>query len=154
MIETNSDVWTNLLAEIATKFADGTLIKHEWLKQKFGLKPLLFADYNDDIEEYVEALKMQQYAYMDLIDELRQQLLEQEKYYIRNIRGEGYMIVPPSEQVEYGYDEFRKDIRKAINWCSAVMSNTRFTGGAQAAKDRDLKAKFDSIRQHLQSIKK
>ena len=60
----------------------------------------------DNTEDFIEAIQMQQFSYMTLVDTLRWQLLEDQKIYIKNIRGDGYQIVQPTEQVQYGYDKF------------------------------------------------
>ena len=100
IIEIGSDGWNSLLSEIAANFADGSLIKHEWLKDKFGLKKLLFDDY-ESVEDFIKALETQQFCYMNLVDRLRWQLLEDFKMFIKNIRGDGYIILQPKEQVQY-----------------------------------------------------
>lgn len=69
-IEIGSDGWNSLLSEIAANYADGSLIKHEWLKEKFGLKKIILGDY-ESVEDFIKAIDTQQFCYMSLVDRLR-----------------------------------------------------------------------------------
>lgn len=152
-IEIGSDAWVSLLAEIASNYSDGTLIPHEWLRRKFGLKQLQLKDF-DTVEDFIEGLKRQQFTYMSMTDKLRWQLLEDYKMYIKNIIGEGYAVIPPQEQTKYGYDEFLKSVRKAIRESDLIMNNVRFVPDEQRHKDNDIRAKCSILKQMLQSIKR
>ena len=152
IIEVGSDGWLGLLSEIADKFGDGSLIKHEWLKDKFGLKELSLEDY-ETISAFLKAIEIQQFAYMSLVDKLRWELLSEYKMFIRNIRGEGYEILRPEDQTQYGYDSFIDDVKKAIRVAGLIMNNVQKVDLTQQAKDNDLRAKFGIMKQMLSSIK-
>ena len=152
IIEVGSDGWLGLLGEIADKFGDGSLIKHEWLKDKFGLKELAIEDY-ETVSDFLKAIEIQQFAYMSLVDKLRWELLSEYKMYIRNIRGEGYEILRPEDQTQYGYDSFIDDVKKAIRVAGLIMNNVQKVDLTQQAKDNDLRAKFGIMKQMLSSIK-
>lgn len=152
MIQVGSDGWVNLLGEIAARFGDGSLIKHEWLKDKFGLKKLMLKDYAT-VDEFLDAIDIQQFAYMSLVDKLRWQLLENFKMYLRNIRGDGYVILPPQDQTQFGYDQFVDDVKKAIRVAGLIMNNVQPVDVSQQAKDNDLRAKFGILKQMLGGIK-
>lgn len=152
-IEIGSDTWVSLLAEIAANYSDGTLISHEWLRHKFGLKELALEDF-DTTEDFIGGLKRQQFTYMSMVDKLRWQLLEEEKMYIKNIIGEGYQIIQPKEQTEYGYDEFIRSVKKAIRESDLIMNNVRSVPSEQQYKDNDLRAKCSILKQMFNGIKK
>ena len=152
-VEIGSDAWVSLLGEIASNYADGTLIPHEWLKHKLGIKQLRPEDFAS-IDDFVEGLKRQQFTYMSMIDKLRWQLLEDWKMYMKNIIGEGYTIIQPKEQVKYGYDEFVRTIKKAIRESTLIINNVRSVPYEQQYKDNDIRAKHSILKQMLQSIKK
>lgn len=152
-IDVNSDAWLTLLSEIAVQHSDGTLIPHEWLRDKFGLRKLCFDDY-DTTDDFLEAVKVQQFAYMSLVDKLRWQLLENKKLYIRNVRGDGYAVVNPKDQVHYGYNEFIKTLRQAIRESDLIMHNVRPVPPEQQCRDNDLRAKCSILKQMLQGIRK
>ena len=152
-IEIGSDAWVSLLGEIAANYSDGTLIPHEWLRQKFGLKTLALEDF-DTLEDFIEGLKRQQFTYMSMIDKLRWQLLEDEKMYIKNIVGDGYQILQSREQAKYGYDEFVRTVKKAIRESDMIMNNIRPVPPEQQYKDNDLRAKCSILKQMFNGIRK
>ena len=152
-IEIGSDGWNSLLSEIAANYADGSLIKHEWLKEKFGLKKIILGDY-ESVEDFIKAIDTQQFCYMSLVDRLRWQLLSDYKMFIKNIRGDGYTIIQPKEQVQYAYDCLTADIKKALKEATAIMGNVRkYSDFEQQAKDSDIRAKIGMMKQMFSGIK-
>jgi len=152
IIEVGSDGWMSLLGMVAENYSDGSLIKHEWLKEKFGMKALLLNEF-ETVSDFLKAIEIQQFAYMSLVDKLRWDLLKYYKMFIKNQRGEGYIILPPKDQTQYGYDSFVDDIKKAIRIANLIMNNVQPVDLDQQAKDNDLRAKFGVMRQMLGSIK-
>lgn len=153
-IEINSEAWHSLIDEIAATYANGDLISHAWLKKKFGLAELTLQDFDNNINDFVKGLQVQQFSYMTLVDTLKKQLLEERQVCIRNVFGDGYVVIPPTDQVRYGYDEFCKDVKKAIKNAALIINNTRMVTPEQQFKDNDLKAKFGIYSQMLQNIKR
>lgn len=152
MIEVGSDGWNSLLSEIVANYGDGKLIQHEWLKEKFGLKHLLLEDF-ETVDDFLNGIEIQQFAYMTLVDKARWQMLEEHKVYLKNQRGEGYFILRPEDQVAYGYDSFVDDVKKAIRVAGLIMNNVQPVDDEQRQKDNDLRAKFGIMKQMLGSIK-
>ena len=144
--------WFDLVNEIGTKFAEGELIPHEWIKDKLGLKELRYEDFANQ-EDFIEALKSQQFTYMSCIESLKCELLKERQICIRNVRGDGYEIIPSQDQTRYGYDEFIKDVNKAMREAKAIMNNVANVNAEQQAKDNDLRAKFAMLIQMLKSAK-
>lgn len=97
---------------------------------------------------------MQQFSYMTLVDTLRWQLLESEKMYIKNVRGDGYTVLNPKDQTQYGYDELLKTVKQAIKEADVIMTNVRSVPNEQQYKDNDLRAKCSILKQMLSSIKR
>lgn len=151
-IEVNSDAWFSLLGEIAANYADGELISHVWLKKKFGLVELTLEQF-DTVSDFIEGLQLQQFSYMSLVDNLRWQLLENEKLYIRNVRGDGYEVVKPQEQTSFGFSEFVKDMKKAMREADLIINNVRSVSSEQQSKDNDIRAKYGILKQMLSGIK-
>lgn len=152
MIEVGSDAWSGLLSEIVANYGDGKLIQHEWLKDKFGLKKLSLKDF-ETVDDFLKGIEIQQFSYMTLVDKMRWQMLEEHKCYIKNQRGEGYIILRPEDQTRYGYDSFVDDMKKAIRIAGLIMNNVQPVDMEQKAKDNDLRAKFGVMKQMLASIK-
>lgn len=145
--------WWLFIHKLAEEFGEGKLISHEWLYKQFGLEKLEVRDFKST-EEFVQALQLQQFAYMSVVDAVRWDLLEQEKMFLKNVRGEGYVIMRPEDQTQYAYDSFIEDIKKAIKVAGLIMNNVLPVDLTQQAKDNDLRAKFGTMKQLLSSIKK
>ena len=152
-IEVNSEAWLSLILEISENYSDGSLIFHEWLKKKFGLNQIELSDF-EDTNDFLDALQTQQFAYMTLVDTLRWQLLEVEQMFIRNIRGSGYVVIQPSDQTEYAYNEFLKTVKQAIKEADLIMNNVRKVTSIQQSKDNDIRAKCSILKQMINSIRK
>lgn len=151
-LEKDSEGWFALLAEIANNYSDGSLISHEWLRDRLGLKELSVEDF-DSVKDFIEGLKIQQFAYMSFVDSIRWQLLEGEKMYLRNVRGDGYIILNPKDQTKYGYEKFVKDVKKAIEEAELIMNNVKPVDMEQQSKDNDMRAKFSIMQTMLSTIK-
>lgn len=151
--ELTAEVLAPLMAEIADKFSDGTLIPHEWLKEKFGIKEPTFEEC-EDAQAFVNILKEQQFLYMGCIDHLRWAMLEKEQMYLRNEWGDGYSIVQPQEQVTFGYNEFVKTVKKATKEADLIINNVRKLPPEMQARDNDTRARFAMLQDILDTIKK
>lgn len=149
----DEEVWADLLDEIAADYSHGEIITHAMLKKRFGLA-LPDKDEYVDSAEFIEALQCHQFAYMTLVDKLRWQLLADKKYYMRNIRGEGYQVIQPREQVKFGFDSFIENVREAIRKAHLIMNNVRMVPSEQRSKDNELRAKCNIIKQMLLNIRK
>lgn len=148
-----SDQWSNLLESVVTDFEDGETIKHEWLRDKFGIKMPTVEDY-PVVEELIKAIDMQQFEYMTLVERMKEDLLKQYQVCIKNERGVGYRKLLPKEQTTYGYDKLNDDIAKAMRTACLITSNVRnFDDFAQRSKDNDLRAKIGSMKTFMSSIR-
>lgn len=152
-IEINSDSWYSLKKEITSTFLPGELISHEWLQKKFHLKELKFKDYENE-DAFIDAFKKYQFDYMFLIDTLRWQLLEEYKGYLKNVHGEGHIILPSNEQVKYGYDKFIQTVKGGIKKTDVIMKYVPPVPASQQAVDNDIRARYSMLKQMLSGIKK
>lgn len=153
MCEEKEAILDGVIEEIISNYADGTLIPHEWLKKKCGLTQLDFKDY-DNVSDFLEAVQLQQFAYMSFVDSLRWELIEKWNMWLKNERGEGYIILNSKDQVSFGYDRFVDGLKKLMKETNLIMNNVRAVGGEQQAKDNDLRAKYAAMKMMLESIKK
>lgn len=152
MIEFGSDDWMSLLGEIAANYGDGKIIKHEWLKARCGIKTPSLKDY-ETVNDFLKSIESQRLDYVNVINRLRWDLVKEYKMYIKSQVGEGYMVIRPEDQTQFGYDSFVNDIKKAIREANLIMNNVLQVDKTQQAKDNDLRAKFGVMRQMLASVK-
>ena len=142
----------NICEQIATEYSDGQIISHEWLKDMLGIEDKDIADF-ESTEEYNKERDKTQFQYMSLFEKLRDTMLEDYKMYLRNSRGEGYVIVKPDEQTTIAYRTMVKDVSGSIKDAKAIMSNVRDVQAEQKAKDDDLRAKVGIMEQMFKNLK-
>lgn len=91
---------------------------------------------------------------MGICTEIRRILLEDYNCYFKNNWGDGYTILNPNEQTQYGYDRFQEKMRKLLKETNLIMNNVRTVDRDQQSKDNDLRAKYAAMKMLLDSIKR
>lgn len=121
----------------ADKFADGQLISHAWLEWALNLpKP-------KTAQEMVNC----QFVILDRVEQFKEALLTKHQIYIVSVRGQGYRIVPPSDQAFIAVDNAMRGVRREFNKCQEVMKNTRFAelDTDQAKRHTDVQVKVSAL---------
>lgn len=149
-IDIDSPAWAELINKIVTGFDVGELIPHKFLKKEMGIEYIRFKDYESQ-EDFEKALEIRQFTYMGLIDKLRNDLLDKEKFYLKNIKGDGYIILPPAEQVDFAFGKAVSDIKKTLKTSEYIMANVRkkMVNPNKRKHDADTMAKFSMYRQMI-----
>ena len=142
----------SLEEEILSTFKDGQLISHEWMKSKFGIIPLCWDDYKD-VQKLFQAKDKQQFDYMTLVDKLRWDMLKRTKCYLKNIYGDGYVIVPKEEQAEYGFTQTMKEIKESLRKGALIIGNVRPLPMFAVSSYNDIKSRFSTIKSVLSALK-
>lgn len=153
MTETKDELLSGLIEDIITNHSDGSLISHEWLRKRSGIETPIISEYADT-KEFLEVFQVSQFAYMSLVDSIRWELLKKENMYLKNERGDGYVILNPNDQVQFGYDRFQDKLHKLIKETNLIMTNTRAVNLDQQAKNNDLRAKYSMMKMMLESARK
>lgn len=151
--ELTSEVLGQFEEELVANFDEDQLISHKWLKEKFGLPKLSFEDYGKDVNAYIEAIQLQQFTYMAMVDKLREDLLKNKQCCLRNVWGNGYVIVPSNEQASYGYDQMINDIKKALKQGQDIINNVRPLPMEEQSKYYDTLAKLAKVRDVFANLK-
>lgn len=152
MCEAKDELLSALIEEILTNYADGSLISHEWLRKRSGIETPIISDYADT-REFLEVYQANQFAYMQIVDAIRWELLEKENMYLKNVRGDGYEILNAKDQTQFGYDRFNDGLRKLIKETNLIMNNVRAVNSEQQSKDNDLRAKYAAMKMLLETVK-
>lgn len=121
----------------STKFEDGHLISHAWLEWALDLpKP-------KTAQEVVNC----QFVILDRVEQFKDALLKQRQIYVVSVRGQGYRIVPPSDQAFIAVDNAMRGVRREFGKCEVVMQNTRFAelNAEQAKRHTDAQVKVSAL---------
>lgn len=151
--EEKQNIFAPICKEMIEIFGVEHLIPHKWLKEKFGIDMPDIKDFDSTLEFLAEVDK-RKFLYMSLIVDLQDVLLKKFSYYMRNVQGEGYIIVSPEEQAQYGYDWFCNEVQKAAAKANAILTFITPTGNSEiAAKNADLKAKLGRMKLMFKELK-
>ena len=119
----------------------GDKIAREWL-----LRHMMLVD-PEKCATGAEA-KRNQLAILVAIERIKEELLEGHNMALRSVRGEGWEIVPVSEQTAWAMDEVRKDVRRALGCAAKRLSFVDFASlsDEQRKENADALAKLAALR--------
>ena len=80
-------------------------------------------------------------------------MLKNKQCCLRNVWGNGYVIVPSNEQANYGYDQMMSDIKKALKQGSDIINNVRPLPMVEQSKYYDTLAKLAKVRDVFANLK-
>jgi hypothetical protein len=147
------EAWGIIAGRVLDDHTPGELISHEYLRASFSIEPPDIADYTSgrriNIKEFIEAYNIYNFAYMSFVTKLRDILLDNHNYYLKNLRGEGYTLLPPQEQTEYAINKVKRDLQKIMKLGLRLTSNIRVRelSDDDKRKNSDAAAKLSSLRQ-------
>lgn len=122
-------------------FPPGSLITHAWLEEHFEMPapadPMTF-----------KAFQTRQFEWLRNVDSLRTYLLEDHQIYLESIAGEGYRVVPPSEQTKVADGRFEREAARAFQRVTTALENVRVEQltDAQRRENTDAVAKIAMLR--------
>ena len=112
------------LARLAAEEADdifdyGDLVSKQWLLDRFGISLPQIATQKmfDDLS----------FMFLEHMEEFRNIMLVDYKKHLFNVRGQGYMICQPNQQVDLAMVKFKKSINTEINVALRVLNNINET---------------------------
>lgn len=111
------------------KRGEGIVVTHSEIMSLAEIELPKYKDY-DNQEDFMEAIKLHQFRYMQFIDGsdgVRERLLENHKRYIKNERGVGYYILPPVEQINHGITRTKNGVYRKIKQGTNIIINTQFS---------------------------
>lgn len=97
------------------KRKDGDMLTHEWIKWALDIPAPA------NLEQATE----QQWMLLTRLDAFRDYLLIERKIALQNVRGEGYRIVPPSEQAQVAAEAAMKLVKRGLEQGDKLMTHTR-----------------------------
>jgi hypothetical protein len=113
-----------------TNHQDGDILSHEWLK--FALQITAPKTIGDAYET--------QWTLLSRMDAFREHLLTERRVALQNVRGDGYRIVPPSEQARYAAELAMRHIHKGLTQGARLMEHTRIDALTDSQRQRHIDA--------------
>lgn len=149
----SEDMWIAAIEHILSRYKDGELISHEQLQIILHYKK---PEFTGDIAEYEQALQDAQFVWLSLVDRLKNELLDTYNVSLKNIRGEGYQIIPPKEQTQYATETGIRTIKKELSWMERTITNIRSEAlnDTERRENTDAKARLSQLRQMFDGRRK
>ena len=128
------------------QFKDGDIISREWIKWALRIKE------PSTVQEYEEM----QWLLLSRFEDFKDRLLKDRQIALRNVRGNGYLIVPPGEQAQYAAEKGIRHIRKGIQEADKLLTNVRSEQLTDEERKRhvDTQCRFDGIKGIMSRQKK
>ena len=124
------------IAEIVLENNVGDLITHSFLKDLFRLQMPLISNFTNQFD-FLEHLRDYDFAYMSLVDKLRTDLLKNHNVYLKNIRGDGYILMPSQEQTDFAMKYINNGIKKAISEGLNILQHTKLDSLTQEQQQKN-----------------
>jgi len=127
-------------------FSDGDVLSMHWVKESLDIKePKKLSEVNRIQFETLQKINM-----------FKTELLTKHNIALRNVRGSGYMVVPPKEQTYYAIEEGVKHFNKGIKKAENLLDNMRISKLNSEDKKRhtDTQVKFSAIKGIMSRQKK
>lgn len=135
--------YTVLIQEAIEKFfdkgyQDGDTVSMLWLHDTLKIEE----------PKTVQQAKAAQFELLTKLDMFKSELLEGHGIALRNIRGVGYIVVPPHDQTRYAMEECVRHINKGMKRADALLDNTRTRLLTISEKKRhtDAVVKFSAVK--------
>ncbi|WP_296271759.1 hypothetical protein [Pseudomonas sp. UBA6323] len=129
--------WRQAAKDIAEGFKYGDIITLDWLASSFHL-----------IEpESIAQFKEYQFAFLSNMDAMRQELLEQHQLALRNVRGAGYELVDPNNQVDYAWQTAFARVNRELRKLASHVTHIRHAelSDEKRREHADAQAKMSSV---------
>lgn len=101
-------IWAEAAKQAAMLFSYGDLIPHDWLFDALDIRPP---------KEPFTIEQHRKYAFELLrrVDGFRSVMLTEYQWYLSNVRGEGYRVVPPPQQTAVAMTVLNKELRRSLS---------------------------------------
>jgi len=118
-------------------YKDGDLVTHYALHDMLDMPP-----------EGTMDNRMWALTFMDRFEQFKDTLLRQHRIYLSNVRGKGYLVVPPDEQAHTAMLAAMNDIRRAAGKCTKALEYARVEEMSGDARRRhtDAQVRFAGLR--------
>lgn len=130
----------------SAKYNDGDIIQMSWIHRALEIKdPRTISD-----------VKASQFDLLQKMEMFKSILLEKHNIALKNIRGEGYMVVPPKDQARYAAAEGIRAFNKGMKRTESLLDNIRIDALSSDEKRKhvDAQVKFSAIKGILNKQKK
>ena len=146
-------IYRDCAKKIAQEFQDGDLIPMGWLRLELAIaEPDLTILTNLPLDEWQEKasemIKKHQFAWLEAIDGLRNELLQEWHIAIKNVRGQGYLLLPPREQTTHAMHQLQVEYNRSFRKAMDLTVNIRFSelDDKERQENIEARAKLEALK--------
>ncbi|MBD1586723.1 hypothetical protein [Pseudomonas typographi] len=134
--------WRQAANDIAEGFKYGDLITLDWLREAFHL----------DEPKTIEGFRAFQFAFLSNMDSLRQELLQEHRLLLTSVRGVGYELIEPNEQVETAWQSTFVKVKRELTKLAGAIRHIRYDelSDDKRREHADAQAKLSGIHAFVQ----
>jgi len=139
----NAPDWIEVDDWIASNTEYGDLIEHDWLQKQFHLEKPEYGK--------AEVFDKFNFDYMQYMSNMSKYLLEEHALALQNVRGKGYRVVPPCEQIGIAKKQAKNELHRAVSRYASHLQYIRYEelpSHEQRRRD-DEAAKLSQMRQMM-----
>lgn len=114
------------------RFKDGDLLSRDWISHALDIPPI----------RSVQDAERIQWMTLARVEAFKEYLLVERKVALRTARGQGYVVIPPSEQAEFAAREAMGLVQKGLRKGTKIMENTRLDALTDSQKRRHTDAEL------------
>lgn len=114
------------------RFKDGDLLSRDWIAHALDIPPI----------RSVQDAERVQWMTLARVEAFKEYLLVERKVALRTARGQGYVVIPPSEQAEFAAREAMGLVQKGLRKGAKIMENTRLDALTDSQKRRHTDAEL------------
>jgi len=115
----------------------GDVLSHDWIRYALDIP----------VPKSVEDYEQSQWTLLMRVEAFKDYLLIDRHIAIQNVRGNGYRIVPPSEQARMAAEEAMRLVKRGLDKGSKIIKNTRLAelDTAQRRQHTDAEIRLSGI---------
>lgn len=134
--------WRQAAKDIAENFKYGEVVTLDWLRDAFHLVE----------PKTIEDFRNYQFAFMGNMDALRQELLQEHQLLLTSVRGVGYELVEPNEQVETAWQATFVRVKRELTKLASAVRHIRYDELSEDKRREhaDAQAKLSGIHAFVQ----
>lgn len=114
------------------RFKDGDLLSRDWIAHALDIPPV----------RTLQDAERIQWMTLARVEAFKEYLLTERKVALRTARGQGYVVIPPSQQAEYAAREAMSLVHKGLQKGAKIMENTRMDSLTDSEKRRHTDAEL------------
>lgn len=114
------------------RFKDGDLLSRDWIAHALDIPPV----------RTLQDAERIQWMTLARVEAFKEYLLTERKVALRTARGQGYVVIPPSQQAEYAAREAMSLVHKGLQKGAKIMENTRLDALTDSQKRRHTDAEL------------